>query len=145
MDQRDAEAISRWRYDEPYSFYDWTADEDDLALLLDPRARDGRFFSAYGDGELVGFFELRVESGDVVVGLGLRPDLTGRGLGRGFLESGLAFARELFGERRFRLSVATFNERAIRVYERCGFVRGRVYLHHTNGGIHEFLEMTREA
>ena len=32
----------------------------------------------------------------LVVGLGLRPDLTGRGLGLGYLEGGLAFARERY-------------------------------------------------
>jgi hypothetical protein len=38
----------------------------------------------------------------------------------------------------FRLSVATFNERA-------GFGRGEVFMHHTNGGDHPFLLMTRGA
>jgi ribosomal-protein-alanine N-acetyltransferase len=41
--------------------------------------------------------------------------------------------------------VATFNERAIKVYEGVGFVRGRTYCHETNGGVYEFLEMERRA
>jgi ribosomal-protein-alanine N-acetyltransferase len=41
--------------------------------------------------------------------------------------------------------VATFNERAILVYERAGFRRTEVFTHHTNGGDHPFLLMTREA
>jgi len=146
MDQADAGAIVAWQYEPPYSFYNWTADADDLALLLDLETREGRFFSVVdGDGALVGFFEFRVEATDVVVGLGLRPDLTGRGLGREFVEAGLAFARGRFDPAGFRLSVATFNERAIRVYERCGFQPGRTYDHATNGGIHAFLEMTRSS
>jgi ribosomal-protein-alanine N-acetyltransferase len=48
-----------------------------------------------------------------------------------------------FAPARFRLSVATFNEGAIRVYERRGFQPGHTYDHATNGGIHPFLEMTR--
>src|SRR2546427_2814494 len=146
MSQSDATQVAGWRYEPPYSFYDWTADADDLALLLDEKTRTGRFFSAYDErGTLVGFFEFQVEAEDAVVGLGLHPSLTGRGLGRAFVESGLAFARLKFRPVRFRLSVAGFNRRAIRVYETCGFAPNRTYEHATNGGVHEFLEMTRAA
>jgi [ribosomal protein S18]-alanine N-acetyltransferase len=142
----DALAIATWRYEPPYSFYDASADQDDLALLLGAETREGRHFSAFdGDDELVGFFSFTVGVDEVVVGLGLRPDLTGQGLGLAFIEEGLAFARERFRPSRFRLSVATFNERAIRVYERAGFEPLRTYDHVTNGGIHPFLEMVRPA
>ncbi len=74
MGQADAVAIARWHYDPPYSFYDWSADNDDQALLLGEHSREGRFFSAFDeDNELVGFFEFQVKDDDVVVGLGLRP------------------------------------------------------------------------
>jgi len=54
-------------------------------LLLGEHSREGRFFSAFDeDNELVGFFEFQVKDDDVVVGLGLRPDLTGLGLGDEF-------------------------------------------------------------
>ena len=142
--QAEALAIAQWRYEPPYSFYDATADPDDLALLLGEETRKGTHFSAFGaNDELVGFFSFHREGDEVVVGLGLRPDLTGRGLGLAFVEAGLAFARERFGPGRFRLSVATFNERAIRVYERAGFEPLRTYDHETNGGIYPFLEMVR--
>jgi ribosomal-protein-alanine N-acetyltransferase len=144
MREEEAQQIATWRYEPPYSFYDSDADAGDLALLLDAVHREGRYFSAFAEEELVGFFGFGVEGEEVVIGLGLRPDLTGRGLGLAFLEAGLAFARERFAPSRFRLSVATFNERAIRVYERAGFVRVRTYDHETAGGIHPFLEMARD-
>jgi ribosomal-protein-alanine N-acetyltransferase len=146
MDQLDAATIAAWHYEPPYSFYDWTADADDLALLLGEDTREGRFFSVHDESRgLVGFFEFQVEGTDVVVGLGLHPTLTGRGLGQRFVEAGLAFARARFDPARFRLSVAIFNGRAIRVYERCGFEQGRTFEHATNGGVFTFLEMTRPA
>ena len=145
MSEEDAQEIASWRYDAPYSFYDADADADDLALLLSPEVRAGRYLSALSDEVLVGFFEFKRGETDVEIGLGLRPDLTGRGLGLEFLEAGLEFARRQFSPSLFRLSVATFNERAIRVYERAGFQTVRSFEHETNGGVHPFVEMTRPA
>ena len=146
MTQAEAELIASWRYEEPYDFYDAIADESDLSELLDPALRGDRYFSVHAaDRGLIGFFQFE-RSGDVVdVGLGLRPDLTGKGLGLDYLECGLVFAQGRFAPRRFTLSVAAFNRRAITVYERAGFVETRRYLHETNGGIHPFLEMVRPA
>jgi [ribosomal protein S18]-alanine N-acetyltransferase len=146
LTQANAEAISEWRYPEPYSFYDWTADPDDLRELLE-LARRGDAYWAVKDpaGELVGYFDFKPKDRTVEIGLGLRPDFTGRGVGASFLAAGLDFARAQFAPERFTLAVATFNERAITVYERAGFARGRVYMHWTNGAEWEFIEMSRSA
>jgi [ribosomal protein S18]-alanine N-acetyltransferase len=147
LTQADAEAIAGWHYPEPFSFYDWTEDPDDLAELLDPALRGDAYFGV-GDasGALIGYFSFKPKDDDTVeLGLGLRPDLTGRGLGASFIAAGLDFARARFAPTRFVLSVASFNERAIKVYERAGFVSERVYMHRTNGGDWEFVEMSRPA
>jgi [ribosomal protein S18]-alanine N-acetyltransferase len=147
MNDENAREIAAWCYDPPYDFYDATSDPDDLAELLDPkRRREGAYYAAFDErGALVGFFQFERKGQIIEVGLGLRPDLTGRKLGLGFMLAGLEFARRHFSPTGFRLSVATFNERAISVYERAGFGRGEVFMHHTNGGDHPFLLMTREA
>ena len=145
MTQEEAEAIAEWRYPEPYSFYDWTVDPDDLRELLDPELRGEAYWAVKDEDELVGHFSLKPKGDDLEIGLGLRPDLTGRGLGAEFLAAGLDFAREHFAPERFILAVATFNERAIKVYERAGFRRDRVYMHSTAGAEWEFLAMSRPA
>ncbi len=146
MTQAEAETIAEWSYEPPYDFYDADADHRDLAELLDPALRGDHYFAAHdATGELIGFLGLGREGDVVGVGVGLRPDLTGRGLGLSFVEEGLAFAREQFAPARFRLSVATFNERAIKVYERAGFVMTRSFMHETNGGVFPFVEMERPA
>jgi ribosomal-protein-alanine N-acetyltransferase len=147
LSQEDAEAIAEWRYPEPFSFYNWTADPNDLRELLDPSLRGDAYWAVKDDaGELVGHFSLKPkEERTLEIGLGLRPDLTGRGLGGAFLAAGLAFARERFAPERFVLAVATFNERAIKVYERAGFAPVRVYMHATGGAEWEFVEMSRPA
>ena len=121
-------------------------DKIDLILYKGTGNKDDGYsaFEATNE-ELVGWFAFSCEGDCVALGLGLRPDLTGRGFGLAYLEAGLAFAEQRFRPSRFRLSVATFNERAIRVYERAGFTPLRTFDHATNGGIHQFLEMTRPA
>ncbi|MGH2390530.1 MAG: GNAT family N-acetyltransferase, partial [Chloroflexota bacterium] len=78
-------------------------------------------------------------------GLGLRPDLTGRGLGLGFVEAGLSFAREVFTPASFRLSVATFNHRAIAIYTRAGFRPTHTFMHRISDGEYKFMVMVRSA
>jgi [ribosomal protein S18]-alanine N-acetyltransferase len=127
----DARAISRWRYDEPYSIYD--GDPTSVDALLQPRFY---YHSVYDErGDLTGYFcfgeDAQVAAGKRLgvyevepaldLGLGMRPDLTGMGLGEAFVHAGLRFAREVYSPPAFRLTVATFNRRAIRVYERAGF------------------------
>ena len=59
--------------------------------------------------------------------------------------AGLDFARGRYSPVRFRLAVATSNERAIRVYECAGFRRRETFIQQTNGGEYEFLQMERPA
>ena len=54
-------------------------------------------------------------------GGGLRPDLTGQGLGAEVILKGLEFGRLTFGTSRFRTTVADFNQRAQKVCEKIGF------------------------
>jgi ribosomal-protein-alanine N-acetyltransferase len=137
-----AHAIAGWKYPPPYDFYDAIDDPEDLDELLNPERRRGRYFEAVdAAGELVGFFEFKHEVKPLEIGLGMRPDLTGRGLGLGFVRAGMAFARTEFGATSLSLAVAVFNERARTVYERAGFRPAGRYLHRIMGTDHEFLRM----
>jgi [ribosomal protein S18]-alanine N-acetyltransferase len=126
----DAEEISRWRYPEPYSTYN--GDAASVPGLLNPRYN---YHAVTGPGgDLVGYFcfgaDATIPAGrergfyteDALdVGLGMRPDLTGRGRGPDFVRAGLDFARQTYDPETFRLTVASFNQRAIKVYETAGF------------------------
>ena len=140
----DAQAIAAWRHPEPYSFYDADADPGDLAELLDPSEWGRRYFAADdARGELAGLFVFKLTNRMAEIGLGLRPDLTGQGLGLRFVEAGVDYAATVLGASEFALAVAAFNRRAITVYERAGFRQVRRYRHETNGGIHDFVWMAR--
>ncbi len=141
-----AKAIAGWHYDGVFAFYDFDQDPEDLAELLDPRAREGKYFAVLNkDNELTGFFCFDVQGGSVEMGLGLKPSETGKGLGRVFVQTGMAFAKERLRPMEFRLQVAKFNQRAIRMYEKLGFRIEKTFLMETNGGEYEFVSMVREA
>ena len=81
-----------------------------------------RFFEARDEqDELIGFYYFEPKPPDLDYGLGLRPDLTGRGSGLDFFLAGLAFARIATARPACFLHVAAFNDRACHVYQRAGF------------------------
>jgi ribosomal-protein-alanine N-acetyltransferase len=146
MNETYAHAIANWHYEGIYAFYDMDQDIEGLEELLDPQSWTGRYRAVVDErGELVGFFCFETEDEAVVIGLGVKPDCTGRGQGQAFVEAGLEYARQKFAPAMFRLSVAAFNQRAIRVYEKVGFEPDGTYIEEIHGIQHEFLRMTREG
>jgi len=130
MDEASARAILAWRYDAPYTLYN--ADpgniEEDVQVFLNPQ--NAYYSITHEHGDLVAYCcfgaEARVPGGDygadaLDVGMGVRPDLTGQGRGLTYITAVLGFARRTFAPRGFRVTVAEFNERALRVWERAGF------------------------
>jgi len=146
MDEEYARAIAGWHYEGMYAFYDMEKDLEDLEEFLDQRNWDDHYYAVTDDrGDLIGFFSFEREEEVVILGLGLRPDLTGRGWGQAFFEAGLDFARNKYRPVTFVLSVATFNQRAIHVYRKAGFEDVEVFMNATNGDQYEFLRMARKA
>ena len=129
----------------------YDGDPASVASPLEPRFL---YHSVYiEDGDLAGYFcfgeDARVPAGRRLgvyeresaldVGLGMRPDLAGRGLGAGFVLAGLS------GPPTFRLTVAAFSLRAVRMYERVGFEAVEAFGVRTPEGGREWLLMRREA
>lgn len=157
LNEKDARAVCSWRYEGQYAVYNMGNIEDAVREMLDRRSphyavRDER-------GELVGFYAfgssatvegnvepgLYVENNAIFIGLGMRPDLMGKGMGLEFITAELDFAREQFAPDCFRLYVLSFNKRAIRAYEKAGFERVWVFMQRNIHGENEFVEMMRKA
>ena len=130
MDDACAQAVLAWRYEPPYSFYNADLDEIDRywEALLNPA---NAYYSMIDEaGELVAYCcygqDARVSGGDyrddaLDLGLGVRPDLTGQGRGQAFVEAVLEFAMWTYAPAEIRVTVAAFNRRALRVWEKAGF------------------------
>jgi ribosomal-protein-alanine N-acetyltransferase len=137
-----------WRYPPPYDCYD--AAGADLGYYLDPA---NGFFAVLSGGEFIGFRSFGPDGrvpggayddpvfGDNVLdtGGGLRPELTGRGLGRPAIAAGLDFGRQRFAPAAFRVTVASFNARALRVVASLGFQPAGSFTATANGRRFEIL------
>ena len=142
LTQRQAEQIAyEWQYDGPFAFYDMPNAEDDLAEFLNPEERTEHYFAVLNGEELIGYYVFEPNAEVVDVGLGMRPDLTGQGNGMAFLDAGLAFVMDRYAPKQIELAVATFNERAIRLYTKSGFEPVERFQQATNGGSYEFMKM----
>jgi ribosomal-protein-alanine N-acetyltransferase len=134
-----AAEIAEWQYEFPYEWYDTASDPRRIELFSNAVRREG-LRAVIGDaGDLVGFFNFVREGDEVRIGLGMRPDLTGRGLAQPFIQAGLEYARAQWEPLRFRLWVARWNERALRAYRRAGFREVR------HDELSRFVEMERPA
>ncbi|MBS4538469.1 GNAT family N-acetyltransferase [Clostridium sp. D2Q-11] len=143
---QEAEEIVNWHYAGDYSFYDMKSDKEDLDEFLEPSNWEDTYFTVYKDKELIGFFSFnRMVDETVEIGLGIKPSLTGKGLGYEFIISGLEFAKNRYNTDKFSLAVATFNQRAIKAYKKIGFEPNGTFIQKTNGGEYEFLRMKRES
>lgn len=129
IDETSARHILAWRYESPYDFYNAPGSiKADLTALLDPA---NCYFAVTNEqNHLVAYFcygqDAQVTGGDyradaLDFGGGLRPDLTGRGFGSAWMTAGLDFARSTFAPPAFRVTVAAFNRRALRLCRKAGF------------------------
>ena len=141
-----AREVETWHYEPPWDFYDLASDPADAAEMRDP-ARAVSYRAVLGEsGRLDAFWYFDPDGDTVEVGIGLRPDLTGRGQGEPYLRDQLEYATEHWQPLTFRLFVAAWNERAIRLYERLGFREvARETRRFELVGEHEFVRMERAA
>lgn len=136
--------IVEWEYDGEYSFYDIQNDIDDLDEFLNP-FKWNHYAAIYEDEKLVGYFTFNpLNLHEVEIGLGLHPELTGKGKGYSFLEYAIDIALKWYEPKKLIVNVAEFNNRAIRVYEKSGFKRVSQFQQKTNGGEYPFVRLERD-
>ncbi|KKK38113.1 hypothetical protein WQ57_09840 [Mesobacillus campisalis] len=127
-----AEEILDWKYAAPYDFYNNELTSDALKEML-----ENQYYAVLDQNDkLVGFFcigdSARVPIGNqfgayseelIDIGIGMKPELTGQGFGFTFFSFILEHIQGNFNDVQNRLTVAKFNQRAIHLYEKFGFVK----------------------
>jgi [ribosomal protein S18]-alanine N-acetyltransferase len=125
----DAREMIGWHYDPPYDAYDpppesfgSLVDPSSLYFAVDSEADGLVGFCCFGDHARVPGNHCQADDRRALdVGVGLRPNMTGRGFGQALVAAVLDFARARFRPAIFRVTIAETNRRSVRVFERAGF------------------------
>ena len=135
--------VVTWRYPAPYDCYDMIS--ADPAFLVDTASG---FYAVIDETGLLGFRSFgpdgQVPGGAydcaaLDTGGGLRPELTGKGLGREAIRTGLEFGQRQFSPPAFRMTIAAFNVRAQTVVRALGFGSVGRFQALTNGGDYDIF------
>jgi RimJ/RimL family protein N-acetyltransferase len=152
----DLAEVMTWCYEPPYDVYNFSPDavvENEWPYFEDEK--NGRFYTiTTPTNDLIAFCtffaDATVDGGDyseeaLDIGLGIQPDLTGlgKGVGLGVITAVLAFATDTFKPTTFRVTIAAFNQRAQRVWQKAGFQRQQQFGRASNGV--PFIIFTRQT
>jgi [ribosomal protein S18]-alanine N-acetyltransferase len=150
-DEKSAREFLQWHYEPPYDIYNCPpADlEEALQYNLDPKNNVYAMFDE--NDELVAYCsyggDAQVPGGDyseeaLDIGLMIKPELTGQGLGAAFAKEVIRNGIERYAPKKLRVTIAAFNKRAIRVWEKSGFQQTQTFKRKSRIGL-EFIVMSK--
>ena len=126
-----ARMLLLWQYEPPYDFYNADPATDDAEIATSFLAPEYHYYAVLdGQQALIAYrcfgADARVPGGDysadaLDMGGGLRPDLTGRGIGPQLMRASMDFAQATFAPQAFRVTVAAWNTRAKRACLKVGY------------------------
>ena len=125
----DIREFAAWQYDPPYDVYDIKMSPNEaVAYFLEPDIRCSTLLN--GD-EVAGYCTFgrdaqvpggKYDADGIDIGLGIKPVRTGSGDGHRYVAAVVAHASVMFASQQLRVTIATGNKRALRVWSGAGFV-----------------------
>jgi len=127
MTEQDGEKICEWRYPAPYELFQWPSWDTMVKHARefgDSQIRLEQYLAVRNtdNEQLVGYVQLFPMDRTLRIGMGLRPDCCDKGWGTALTKIVIDEARRRQPDAEIDLEVENWNKRAIRVYEKSGFV-----------------------
>ncbi len=143
--EQDAMTVCNWVYEDEYSVYNspsWNTVKEQRWGMADEKKRNSQFRKIVDQhNNYIGYFRFYPVDNKVMLGLGMNPKFCGRHLGPVFVYSIIKYIEVVYHDMPIELEVRSFNQRAVKCYERCGFkMRGKRYKE-TPIGNDEFIIM----
>ena len=152
IDKNDLNELVKWKYEKPFDLYNI-----EYSPMIVDEFLNGEYYSILDENNKLIAFSCFGKSAQVSteesnkyynkypkyidIGLGLNPNLCSKGIGESLVNLIIDFGRKELGYEYFRLTVASFNERAMKVYERVGFVKDKQFIFERKEIKREFIIM----
>lgn len=133
--------ICYWKYEKPYNIYNLELNE----YLRESSTWGLEQFVLVGHDNIIAYVACQIIDGDMWIGWSLRPDICGKGMGKVFAKKcidELINIKKYCGKHIY-LKVANWNTRAIKVYEKLGFVQEDKLVRLENENYIEYIIMKK--
>lgn len=149
-DEPSAREFTQWQYEPPYDIYNCPPEQLEKTIQYNSNPKNNVYAMFDQNNKLVGYCsygrDAQVPGGDyseeaLDIGMMIKPELTGQGLGTTFAEEVIRNGIDQHSPKKLRVTIAAFNKRAIRVWEKHGFQRTQTFKR-TGEGM-EFVVLTK--
>lgn len=126
MNREIGQEITTWRYEGEYEVYNLeeykVLEEKGSGITKPERWKNYLCFYDEQTNELIAYINIMQKpSGDVFIGIGIKPVYCGKGKGKELLAYGITRAIERYPDNKIALEVRSWNKRAIKCYIKAGF------------------------
>ncbi|MCI9455388.1 MAG: GNAT family N-acetyltransferase [Oscillospiraceae bacterium] len=145
LTEKTALEISQWEYEEPYRVYSFKGHHN--GYLFDSKAWGTEQFALCQGEKIIGQVACQFDSGRLWCGWSLAPEYCGKGNGHLFVNQCVQEIRKVKQYRnKIYLRVAVSNKRAVRAYQKAGFVYSETILDEIaySGHMEDFWIMVKE-
>ena len=150
-DENSAREFVQWQYESPYDIYNCPPEKVEKAIQYNIDSENSVFAMFDENETLVGYCsygsDAQVPGGDyseeaLDIGMMIKPELTGQGLGTAFAGKVIENGLNKYKPRVLRVTIAAFNKRAIRAWEKNGFQHFQTFNREGDGT--EFVVMKKD-
>ena len=146
LTDEDKKAICSWKYDGECSIYNipsYESIKESQSGFMNPE-KENNYRVFKNDNNIIGYIYLSERETEIFIGIGVNPNFLNMGFGTQIVLESSALSKELYPEKPLCLEVRNWNERAIRCYEKAGFViDGEAYEQETPIGVGYFYRMIK--
>lgn len=115
--------ICSWKYPKPYDVYNYISFDEAIKSNSPLLKEENKYnyLCFWKEKKLTAYINIYQKDYNTFIGIGLAPDFCGKGFGKDYLKYGIEKANIRYPNSEIWVQVRSWNIRAIKCYESCGF------------------------